>query len=131
MPKRVMIVLAAVCLGIAVPACHYNNGVSVTTSPSASFTPNPSITAATVSVTVLGTPAANIPVQESTPKSSSSPRPGTPFVTKRTQKNGQVKFKDLKPSQTYCWVAILGPNQKSSQCAGWEIWQSQQIPLGT
>jgi hypothetical protein len=131
MPKRVMIVLAAVCLGIAVPACHYNSGVSVTTSPSASFTPNPSITAATISVTVLGTPAANIPVQESTPKSSSSPRPGTPFVTKRTQKNGQVKFKDLKPSQTYCWVAVLGPNQTSSQCAGWEIWQSQPIPLGT
>jgi hypothetical protein len=131
MPKRVLIFLAAISLGLAVPACHNNSGSTVTPTPAPSITPNPSITAATVDVTILGSPAANIPVQESTPKSSSSPRPGTPFVTKRTHKDGTVKFKDLKPSQTYCWVAILGPKQTSSTCAGWETWQFQPIQLGS
>ncbi len=40
-------------------------------------------------------------------------------------------FKHLKPSQVYCWVAVLGPHQTSSQCAAWQIWQFQQITLGT
>jgi hypothetical protein len=131
MPKRVMILLAAVSLGLAIPACHNNNGGTITPAPSVSLTPNPMITAASVSVTILGTPAANIPVQESTPKSSSSPRPGTPFLTQKTGKKGMTKFTHLKPTQTYCWVAILGPNQTSSLCASWDIWQYQPIPLGT
>ncbi len=131
MPKAVIILFAAACLALAIPACNNNNGGSVSPSPTVSLTPNPSLTAATISVTRLSTPAAYVTVQESTPKSSASPRPGTPFATQKTGKDGMTKFKNLKPTQTYCWVAFLGPNQTSSSCAGWEIWQFQTIPLGT
>ncbi|HEY5425027.1 MAG TPA: hypothetical protein VIJ77_00605, partial [Candidatus Tumulicola sp.] len=102
-----------------------------TPSPSVSFTPNPQISSATVSVTIQGTPAADIPVQASTPRSSANPRPGTPFLTLKTHKGGSVKFKNLKPGKTYCWVAVLSPTQLSSTCAGWEIWQFEPILLGT
>ncbi len=76
-------------------------------------------------------PAAKIPVEISTPKNTASPRPGTPFETKDTGKKGLVKFKDLKPSKIYCWVAIIAPSFKSSECAGWQIWQGSTINLGT
>jgi hypothetical protein len=131
MPKRVLILLAVISLAVAIPACSNNSTGTVSPSPTVSLTPNPQLTAATITVTVLQTPAANIPVQESTPQSSSSPRPGTPFATQNTGKKGMTKFTHLKPNQTYCWVAILGPHQTSSQCASWEIWQYQPIPLGT
>jgi hypothetical protein len=130
MLKSVMILFAAACLALAVPACNSNNS-TVSPSPTVSLTPNPSLTAATITVTRLSTPAAYITVQESTPKSSASPRPGTPFATQQTGVKGQTIFKHLKPNQTYCWVAFLGANQTSSACAGWEIWQYQPIPLGT
>ncbi|MGA8532677.1 MAG: hypothetical protein WB615_01060 [Candidatus Tumulicola sp.] len=130
MPKRVMILLAAVSFAVAIPACHSSSG-TVTPTPVPSLTPNPSLSTATISVTRLATPAADVSVEESTPKSSSSPRPGTPFATQRTGHAGMTKFKNLKPTQTYCWVAILGKNQTSSACAGWEIWQYQPISLGT
>lgn len=96
MPKSVLILLAAIALGLAIPACNNSTPPTPTPAPSVSLTPNPSISAATVSVTVQQTPAANIPVQESTPRSSSSPRPGQPFVTQRTKKSGQTKFKNFK-----------------------------------
>ena len=131
MPKRVSILLAALALGLAIPACNNGSSVTPTPAPSVSLSPNPKITNATITVTIQQTPAANIPVQESTPRSSSSPRPGTPFVTQKTNKKGNAKFKNLKPGQTYCWVAILGPHQTSSTCAGWEVWQFQPILLGT
>lgn len=131
MPKSVIFLFAAACLALAIPACNNDNGGSVSPSPSVSLTPNPSISAATISVTRLASPAAYVTVQESTPKSSASPRPGTPFATQKTGAKGMTTFKHLKPNQTYCWVAILGPNQTSSQCAGWEIWQFETIPLGT
>ena len=130
MPKSVIFLFAAVCLALAIPACN-NNSTTVTPSPSVSLTPNPSLTAATISVTRLSTPAAKITVQESTPKSSASPRPGTPFATQKTGEKGMTIFNHLKPNQTYCWVAFLGPNQTSSVCAGWEIWQYQTLLLGT
>lgn len=130
MPKSVIFLFAAACLALAIPACGSNGG-TVAPSPTVSLTPNPSLTAATISVTKLASPAANITVQESTPQSSSSPRPGTPFATQKTGDKGMTIFKHLKPAQTYCWVAFLGPNQTSSTCAGWEIWQYQTIPLGT
>ena len=82
-------------------------------------------------MTILGTPAPGIPVEASTPKSTSSPRPGTPFETKDTGMKGLAHFLHLKPSKTYCWVAIIGPHQTSSECAGWEVWQTQTITLGT
>jgi hypothetical protein len=129
MPKRLMIVLALAALAMA--ACHSSSVPSASPSPSISPSPNPSIKTATIEVTILGTPVPNIPVQASTPRSSSSPRPGTPFETKVTGKKGMVKFKDLKPDGTYCWVAILGTGKRSSFCAGWAIWQTGTIMLGT
>lgn len=131
MPKRVLILLGAVALTLAAAACKNDTSVSPTPAPSVSFTPNPQITAATITVTIQQSPAAHIPVQESTPKPSETGRPGTPFATQKTGKKGQTIFTHLKPSQTYCWVAILGPNQTSSRCAGWEVWQFQPISLGT
>jgi hypothetical protein len=129
MPKRLMIVLVAAALAIA--ACH-NSSVAPTPSGSPlSPSPNPSVTRATVLVTILGTPAPRIPVQESTPKNTASPRPGTPFETRRTNDKGKAFFSHLKPSKTYCWVAILAPGHTSSECAGWAVWQTSIITLGT
>ena len=125
-----MIVLAAAALAIA--ACH--NSSSMTPQPSgspASPVPNPSVTRATIQVTILGTPAARIPVQESTPKNTASPRPGTPFETRHTNAKGRAFFSHLKPSKTYCWVALLSPGHTSSECAGWSVWQTSIINLGT
>jgi hypothetical protein len=129
MPKRLMIVLCVAALMVA--ACH--SGSSTTPTPSftpGSPAPNPSITAAHVLVTINGSPKPRIPVEESTPRSTASPRPGTPFETLNTNKNGKVKFTGLKPAKTYCWVAIL-PQGKSVECAGWEVWQTSIISLGT
>lgn len=128
MPKRLLLVLAVAALAIA--AC---NSGSTTPSPSGSPgspKPNPSITKAAVLVTILGTPQPHIPVLESTPKDTSSPRPGTPFDTEYTNKKGIAHFTHLKPSQTYCWVATVG-TIKLSTCASWPTWQSSQILLGT
>jgi hypothetical protein len=131
MPKRAMILLAAISLGLGVAGCYKSNYTVPTPGPSVTFSPNPNITAATIEVTLRGTPAPNIPVQESTPLSTSSPRPGTTIVTLRTKKNGQAKFTHLKPPKIYCWVAILGPNQTSSRCAPPQVWQVTVITLGT
>ena len=124
-----MIVLAAAALAIA--ACHNSSSVTPQPSGSVSPVPNPSITRATIQVTILGSPTARIPVQESTPKNTSSPRPGTPFETRRTKDNGKAFFGHLKPSKTYCWVALLSPGHTSSECAGWSVWQTSIITLGT
>jgi hypothetical protein len=129
MPKRLLLALTVAAIVIA--ACH--SGTSTTPSPSfspVSPNPNPSITMATVQVTVAGTPVPRIPVEISTPKNPSSPRPGKPFFTKNTGKKGFARFNHLKPSKTYCWVALITPSFKSSECAGWAIWQSSTIVLG-
>jgi len=131
MPKRFLIVLAAVALGIA--ACSSSSN---STSPSPSYSPgspapNPSIKKATVLVTVDGTPQPRIPVEASTPESTSSPRPGKPFITINTGKKGLAHFHNLKPNKIYCWVAIIAPSFKTSECAGWGVWQNETINLGT
>lgn len=128
MPKRLLFVLAAVA--VAVAACKSGSSTPLPSSSPASPSPDPSISQALVSVTVGGTPAARIPVQISTPKNPTSPRPGRPFQIKKTGKKGGTTFRDLKPAGTYCWVAIITPSFKSSECAGWEIWQSNTIMLG-
>ena len=130
MPKRLMIVLCVVALAIA--ACHSSNS---STSPIPSYSPgssspNPKITAAHIIVTVNGLPKAKIPVEESTPRSTASPRPGKAFETLPTNRKGKVTFTHLKPAKTYCWVALLGSGIKSFFCAGWEVWQTTDITLG-
>jgi hypothetical protein len=129
MPKRLLLVLAVAALAIAA-ACHSGSTTPTPSSSPASPQPNPSITKAGVLVTILGTPQPHIPVLESTPKDTSSPRPGTPFDTEYTNKKGVAHFYHLKPSQTYCWVATVG-TIKLSTCASWPTWQSSQILLGT
>jgi hypothetical protein len=130
MPKRLMILLAIASLAIA--ACHYNSSTSPVPSGSPGTpNPNPSITKATILVTVLGTPLPKVPVDESTPRSKASPRPGKTIQTKITGQQGMVRFHDLKPSATYCWVAHIGPGHTSSECASWELWQTGTITLGT
>jgi hypothetical protein len=130
MPKRLMIVLCVAALAVA--SCH--SGSSTTPTPSyspGSPSPNPSIKDAHIVVTINGSPKPKIPVLESTPKSTSSPRPGKAFETLYTDAKGRAKFTKLKPAKTYCWVADLGAGLRSSQCAGWEIWQTSIIELGT
>jgi len=125
-----MIVLAVAALAIA--ACHSSSSPTPAPSSTAfSPSPNPSIKKATIVVTRLGTPAPGVPVEESTPKSTSSPSPGTVIKTIYTGKKGQALFSHLDPDAFYCWVAILGPGQRSSQCASWAIWQTSIISLGT
>lgn len=129
MPKRLLLALAAIAV-IVSAACH-----SASTTPTPSFSPsspspNPSITKAKIEVTVAGTPTAHIPVEISTPADPQSPRPGNPFQTKMTGPKGFATFKDLKPSKTYCWLAIIAPSFKSSECAGWAVWQTGTIILG-
>ena len=68
-----------------------------------------------------------IPVDISTPQSTASPRPGKPFFTKNTGRKGHATFLNLKPGQTYCWVATITPSFKASDCAGWETWQAGTI----
>ncbi|MBV8529810.1 MAG: hypothetical protein JO104_00715 [Candidatus Eremiobacteraeota bacterium] len=128
MPKRLLLVLAVAALAIA--ACHNSSVTPTPSSSPASPVPNPSITKANILVTINGTPQPHVPVSASTPKNTASPRPGTPFKTTGTNQNGIAHFYNLKPSKTYCWVAVIGPI-KFSECAGWAVWQSGTIDLGT
>jgi hypothetical protein len=131
MPKRLLLALGAIAI-IVSAACHSNTSTTPTPSYSPiSPSPNPSITKAKVEVTVLGTPAAHVPVEISTPANPQSPRPGHPFLTKDTNGKGMVKFAHLKPSKTYCWLATISSGFRSSECAGWEVWQTSIITLGT
>lgn len=128
MPKRLLLVLAVAALAIA--ACKGGSSTPTPTSSPASPVPNPSVTKAAILVTILGTPQPHVPVEESTPRNTSSPRPGTPFDTENTNKKGVAHFFGLKPKKTYCWVATIG-SIKFSDCAPWQVWQSGQILLGT
>ncbi len=118
-------------LAATLSACGGSSTATPTPAPSSSFTPDPNITSTSVEVTIQQSPTAGIPVQESTPANPASPRPGTPFITTNTNKDGTVKFRKLDPNKTYCWVAIIGPGQTSSQCADWTVWQFDTIELGT
>jgi hypothetical protein len=130
MPKRLLLVLGVAALAIA--ACNSGNSPAPTPSYTpGSPSPNPSITKATIEVTISGTPAARIPVEASTPKNPQSPRPGTPFETVNTGKKGLAHFNHLKYNKVYCWVALIAPSIKSSECAGWAVWQNSTIFLGT
>jgi hypothetical protein len=129
MPKRLLLVLTVAAFAIA--ACHGSSVSPTPTASPASPSPNPSIHKAIVLVTIEGTAAPRIPVEASTPKNTSSPRPGTPFETLKTNKKGIAVFRHLNPNQTYCWVANIAPSIQSSQCAGWEVWQTTTITLGT
>jgi len=129
MPKRLLLVLAVAALAIV--AC--NNGSPSPTPSGTPYSPHPdpSITKAAILVTILGTPQPHVPVEESTPQNTSSPRPGTPFDTENTNKKGVAHFFGLKPAKTYCWVAIVSKSLQFSECAGWAVWQSGQIIIGT
>jgi hypothetical protein len=129
MPKRFMLGLALIALGIV--ACHGSSTTPSATASPASPSPNPSITKALILVTIKGTPKPNIPVEESTPADPGSPRPGQTIETILTGKKGMATFRHLAPSKTYCWVAVFGKGLESSECAGWAVWQTGTIELGT
>jgi hypothetical protein len=132
MPKRASILFAVIALGLTFAACGGNGAnPNASPSPTVTLTPDPKDRSASVNVTILGTPAPNVAVQISTPKSSASPRPGTPFDTETTNKKGTAVFKKLNPSKTYCWVALLTSSQSSSTCAPYYIWQTGPVLVGT
>jgi hypothetical protein len=131
MPKALAIFAAALALAVALADCGGTTSSNPTPAPTGSFTPDPTITAATVAVTEnQGTPAPYIPVEISTPASTSSPRPGTPFLTQKTGVKGMTKFTHLNPNNWYCFVAILGSLKNSSTCVNWTTWQFDTITLG-
>ncbi|MGB8907615.1 MAG: hypothetical protein WCC84_02575 [Candidatus Cybelea sp.] len=129
MPKRLLLALGIAAFAVA--ACHNSSSTPNTSFTPLSPSPNPSIKKATILVTIAGTPAAKIPVEQSTPRNPTSPRPGKAFETKNTGKKGMVHFTGLKPNGTYCWVAVFSPSFRSSQCASWAVWQTSVISLGT
>jgi hypothetical protein len=134
MPKRVLILLAMVSLAVAAAACGGSgSSPTPTPGPSATYTPNPKITDATIFVSIVGHPANNIAVEESTPIPGTYPpgRPGKTFDTRSTDYKGIIKFYKLKPSGTYCWTALLSKTNTSSLCADWQTWQTNTIDLGT
>ena len=132
MPKRASILLAAIALALTFAACNGGGTTpSTTPSPAVTLTPNVKDRSASVDVTILGSPAPKVAVQISTPKSSSSPRPGKPFDTKTTNGKGTAVFYKLNPSKTYCWVALLSASQSSSICAPFYIWQTGPVTVGT
>lgn len=132
MPKRASLFLAVLALTLTFAACGGNSATpSPTPTPVGNITPNPKDTTAKVNVTILGSPAPKVVVEISTPKSSASPRPGTPFNTETTDKSGTATFKNLKPSKTYCFVADLTASQSSSICTPFYIWQGGPVGLGT
>lgn len=127
----VVVAFLGACAGRSVPSVpigwsNSTAGVSVQNA-----TPNPHITWARISVTIAGSPAPNIPVVESTPRSDKRPFPCAPIAKKRTDASGKTVFRKLLPSQIYCWVATLTPTEKSSVCATWQAWQSGTIQMGT
>jgi hypothetical protein len=130
MPKALAILISLVALAVVLPDCGGDTNTTTTPAPSASYTPNPSITMATVEVTVNSTPKPYITVDISTPESSASPRPGTPFASQETGKQGMTKFTHLNPNDWYCWVAHLPNSVISSTCANWTTWQYDTIQLG-
>jgi len=129
MPKRLLLILAAV--GFAVAACKGGSTTPTPSSSPASPTPNPKITKAVVEVTINGTPAPKVPVEASTPRNPESPRPGKAFETVDTGKKGLAHFNHLNYKKVYCWVALIAPSIKSSECASWSIWQNSTVLLGT
>jgi hypothetical protein len=132
MPKRASILLAVVALALTFAACGGgSSNPGPTPSPYGTLTPNPKDRSASVDVTVLGTPAPHVAVEISTPRSSASPRPGTPFDTQTTNKKGTAVFNNLNPSKTYCWVALITASQSSSTCAPYYIWQTGPVAVGT
>jgi hypothetical protein len=132
MPKRASIFLAAIALALTFAACGGNGSTPNTNpTPAPPITPNPKDHKALVNVTLLGSPAPKVVVEISTPQSSASPRPGRPFGSQTTDKKGNATFKGLKPSKTYCWVALISASLSSSTCAQFYLWQSGPISLGT
>jgi hypothetical protein len=111
MPKRIFLAFALAALALV--ACNQNvNDLYGTAPPSASptpsLTPNPVTTAATVTVTYLGSP---VPSQVVTLYSSSaaSQTPGPPIVTQTTNPAGQTTFNGLTAAAWYCFATTYTP----------------------
>ena len=109
MPKRLLLLLAVAALAIV--ACNNSSATPTPSSSPVSPHPDPSITKAAVLVTILGTPQPHIPVEESTPKNSSSPRPGTPFDDRRIR---QERRGALLPPQAEQDVLLGGDHRFAS-----------------
>jgi hypothetical protein len=124
MPKRILLIAFAVT-ALALAACNagYNpENLYGTPVPSASVapeTPNPTITAAVVTVTVSSAALANQPVNLYTDVSGSL---GTLIATQNTNSSGQTTFTGLTPAANYCFSTSYTPStagaltQNAKQC---------------
>ncbi|HEV7180827.1 MAG TPA: hypothetical protein VGN11_13220 [Candidatus Baltobacteraceae bacterium] len=110
MPKRFLIACAIAASALA--ACSGYNPTSIfgtptTPTPIPSYSPNPAITSALVTLSVSGSPVPNVPIIMSTPDPNG--QAGAPIATVTTDSTGTSKFTSLNPTATYCWQAMYTP----------------------
>lgn len=108
MPKRIL-GLSIAFSALVLAAC--NNGTGIITPPATATpgtpVPNPAYTAATVTVTVAGSPLPNQPVVLSTPDANG--RAGAAIATQTTGSNGQTIFNPLTGAANYCFATTVTP----------------------
>lgn len=129
MPKR--FIFACTIAAAALAACSQTNPSSIygnpaTATPIPTYSPNPSVTAASVTFTVAGSPVPNQPIAMSTPDASG--QPGTAIQTVNTDSTGVAKFTGLTYTATYCWTTTYTPAgaqaQQYSSCVPQQVWSS-------
>ena len=108
MPKRIFLIAIAALAALA--ACNNINvndlygTATPSAGPTATVAPNPSATAAIVTVYASNSPQPG--EQVSISNSSASARPiGTPFATQTTDSTGTTTFNNLTGSAWYCFAA--------------------------
>ncbi|MDQ2866289.1 MAG: hypothetical protein M3R51_08685 [Candidatus Eremiobacteraeota bacterium] len=135
MPKRFLFACAIVAAVFA--ACNNSNPYDAYVTPSSptpnpSYSPNPIVTAATVTFSVAATPIPNQPIAMSTPDVAG--RPGAAIVTIPTSATGSAAFTGLVATKTYCWTTMYTPSgaqpQNYSICAGPQYWQISPVHIG-
>jgi hypothetical protein len=112
MPKRILLIaFAATALALAACNVGYNPndlyGTPVPTSTVATATPNPTITAAIVTVYASSVPLPNWPVSLYT--ATTAGNAGSLITTQTTDSTGTTTFNGLTAGKTYCFNAQFTP----------------------
>lgn len=129
MPKRLL--FTAIALASVLAACNSAQpdfgGGPVPTS-TASATPNPNITQATVTAVYQGIAQSNVTICESLGTSGGCySRGGTPITTMTTNNLGQAIFTSLTPGTVYCWEAQINGTILNNCTSNWQ----QGVQIGS
>jgi energy-converting hydrogenase Eha subunit F len=112
MPKRILLIALAVT-ALALAACNigynpnYLYGTPLPTATMSTSTPNPTISAAIVTVYASSVPLPNWQVNLYT--STSAGNAGTLLKTQTTDSTGTTTFSNLTPGTTYCFNSQYSP----------------------